>query len=284
MSTTARASAWGTDAHTVARALTWSKEDGRTGPPIIEAVSGETGLDPALLNLWNGVYPRVYETWMLGVSHTRELWDQFTGLACKHMPVNGLLLDAGIGTAWVTRALLAASSGRTIYGADLSMHFLEHAVENLTDGQYEDRVCLWHTDLTQEWPWEESIFEGIVANAVLEYFPEWAQDVFLEEAYRTLRPESPFLVNYIRASFDAKQSVLRIMLPELVTNPLGFLKLLALIPIFALPLHRVQKAGLTHNFEDEEFRTLVVDQIGFSDARLVATGFDEEVATWLLHK
>lgn len=280
MSTTVLVPAWGADAHTVAKVLTWPTKN----PLVIVAMVKETRLDPALVGLWSGAYARIYEKWMLGVSHTRKLWDQFTELACERMPKSGLLLDAGVGTAWVTRALLAASPQRTIYGADLSSCFLDRAVEKTADGQYKDRVCFWLADLTQKWVWGEGLFEGIVANAVLGYFAEWAQITFLEEAYRTLQPEAPFLVNYIRASFDAKQSVLRIMLPELLTNPLGFLKLLALIPIFAVPLHRAQKAGLTHNFEDEKFRSLVVDQIGFSNVQLVATGFDEEVATWLLRK
>lgn len=283
MSATATTSVRGADAVTIARLGAWEKKRDRWQPEIVMDVWRETQLDPRIKKFWSRIYAWCYPA-MLKTGAMADLCGSFKRLGCHLVEDGWFVLDAGTGNAWMARALLDLSSTTKVVCADWCPHLLRQAQANLSEERYKGRASLWRIDLTAPWPWSSDRFDAIMANNVLPYLPLGAQIALLEQAHDALRPGGVFLVNYMRAGFNFRDTIhLRRLFHEFLAEPLAFLKALPIVPAFTMRVDSARKEGLVYDFSDPGFSD-VVKKMGYSEAIIVKEMLEGGIPTWLLIK
>jgi len=96
--------------------------------------------------------------------------------------ITGFVLDVACGTATYTRRI--ASSGRVMYGIDISMGMLRQGMTYITQNGVSG-ICLARARV-EELPFEDAVFDGIVCAGSLHLFPDVS--LALREIVRTMKP------------------------------------------------------------------------------------------------
>jgi len=117
---------------------------------------------------------------------TRDLDQQVTKdtLGGQHF---NFILELGCGTGKNT--IFLAEIGTNIHALDFSQGMLEKAKEKVQAKNVRFEVA----DLTKRWPCEESAYDLIICNLVLEHIQDL--DPIFSEAARTLQPKGIFFIN-----------------------------------------------------------------------------------------
>src|SRR6266511_3196090 len=149
---------------------------------------------------------KAYNEW----SETHDLDRQVTREALANLRFHSIL-EIGCGTGKNTAFLVQI--GAHVHGLDFSEGMIEKAREKVKAENVEFSVA----DLTQKWPGEDTSYDLIVCNLVLEHIED-LPFIFLE-AFRVLEQGGRFLINELhpfrqyevkKAKFDKGQGVTEI--------------------------------------------------------------------------
>ncbi len=97
------------------------------------------------------------------------------------------ILEIGCGTGKNT--LLLVQKGRRVHALDFSQGMIEKAREKVQAGNIRFDMA----DLTKRWPCEDSAYDFITCNLVLEHIEDLGH--IFSEAARTLQPGGQFFIN-----------------------------------------------------------------------------------------
>ena len=104
------------------------------------------------------------------------------------------ILDAGCGGGWYAEQLL--HRGADVDAIDGSAAMVEHArarlASQVTEGA-EGRLSIQHADLTNQLPFGDARFDGIVCPLVMHYIADWRPT--LREFHRVLKPGAWLLLS-----------------------------------------------------------------------------------------
>lgn len=95
-------------------------------------------------------------------------------------------LDLGCGTGEMMKRILQDSSGKSLYGIDLSEKMLDVAKKKLGD-----EAALFLGD-SEHLPFADSTFDVVYCNDSFHHYP--APDKVLSEIYRVLKPHGTFIM------------------------------------------------------------------------------------------
>lgn len=113
----------------------------------------------------------------------------------KHFPPQGepaSVLDFGCGTG--TSAVIVARCGHKVTGVDAEAKYLKAARMRVEDYGLSHLAIFLETKVTDNLPFEDGSFDGVLASGVFEHIPPQQRDRFAVECWRLLKPGGLFYV------------------------------------------------------------------------------------------
>lgn len=144
--------------------------------------------------------PEVMDTWEDAVEYDSmdftEVNTAFAERALELAPAEGLVLDAGTGTARIPILLVQHRPTLRIWAIDLSENMLKLGKKNIDEAGVDHLVKLRKVD-AKELPYPDDYFEMVVSNSIVHHLPDPLP--FLKEVNRVTKPNGAiFLRDLIR--------------------------------------------------------------------------------------
>jgi len=139
--------------------------------------------------------PEVMDTWQDAVEYDsmdfQEVNEAFSKRALEVGPEEGLVLDAGTGTARIPILIAKAGKKLKIIGIDLSENMLRVGSKNIERAAAGDHVVLQLVD-AKKLPYEDSYFDIVISNSILHHLPDPLP--FLMEVKRVVKKDGALLI------------------------------------------------------------------------------------------
>jgi ubiquinone/menaquinone biosynthesis C-methylase UbiE len=154
-------------------------------------------------NEWSGIYDS-------NENRTRDLDKNVTRETLADQHFNSIL-EIGCGTGKNT--IFLAQIGTKVHALDFSQGMIEKAKEKVRAGN----VRFSTADLTERWPCEDSTYDLVTCNLVLEHIEDLSH--IFSDAARVLQPNGRFLINELhpfrqyygtKARFERGQEIVEV--------------------------------------------------------------------------
>lgn len=130
-----------------------------------------------------------------------EVNSAFAVRAAEIGPTDGLVLDAGTGTARIPILMANMRQGWRIIGIDLSKNMLLVGAKNVETAKLVERVELQFVD-AKKLPYVDHHFDMVVSNSIVHHIPDPL--LFLREVGRVLKPGGALLIRDLLRPVDEK--------------------------------------------------------------------------------
>ena len=239
-------------------------------PAIIDCIPDGKLQDDQRFHLWEEYAPKYHR--MLKLRCTTEGWNQMKDLLPKDN--GGVVLDAGCGTGEILESLTRRLHSARIIGADVSPAFLRRAQQRIatTLPSEAHRISLWRVDLTQPLPWKHDTFDLVTMNFVFQYFSEAEQKNLLAGLSDVLKDRGELYLSTFIKGVDFKNVVRRAIPREAISNPIGLLQALTIVPV-TKKFDAFKNIGQMNNPTQEELLSWCQES-GFSQVQKKVEIFD----------
>ncbi|MBM3118088.1 MAG: class I SAM-dependent methyltransferase [Chloroflexi bacterium] len=188
----------------------------------------------------------------------------------------GCWLDAGCGNLPASKWILEKAQGNVqIWAGDIDVNGANEEIRQIKDARL---ITIVNTDLTEEWPFPNDFFDGIVGNHVFTFLTraqktaEKANGVLkeaLQEAYRVLKPGGILIwtmPNKNASTLRGLLHVLKYLLDPSRWRKYGHSLLLTYLKTmrYTRKIERKNKKGIYTLLEKEECER-ILRSIGFTD-------------------
>ncbi len=139
--------------------------------------------------------PEVMDTWEDAVEYDAmdftDVNTAFAERALELAPSNGLVLDAGTGTARIPIAVLQRNRQLSIVAVDYSKNMLKLAETNVGDAGFQEQIVLRFAD-AENLDFSSSHFDFVMSNSLAHHLPDPLP--FLREILRVVKPTGGILI------------------------------------------------------------------------------------------